>query len=134
VAHNLSVQGIHTYHVGDNEILVHNTCDIGGAPETEAGAAERLLGEPHTYVDRTRGGSIRNVGTDATHSEFADTLTSGGWTSRTSSDGVMQIFQKDGAKYVLRSKNSSGYPGWTVDFTPAGAKQHILEIRLGYTP
>lgn len=81
------------------------------AAETGAGAAEQLLGESHTYVDLTRGGSIRNVGTDATHSEFADTPTSSGWTSRTSSDGVVQIFQKDGAKYVLRSKNSSGYPG-----------------------
>ncbi|AZI57856.1 hypothetical protein EH165_06520 [Nakamurella antarctica] len=25
-AYNLTVQGIHTYHVGDSEILVHNTC------------------------------------------------------------------------------------------------------------
>jgi hypothetical protein len=25
-AYNLSIQGIHTYHVGDNEILVHNMC------------------------------------------------------------------------------------------------------------
>jgi hypothetical protein len=38
VAHNLSIQGIHTYHVSDNEILVHNTCDIGDAP----GAAPAL--------------------------------------------------------------------------------------------
>jgi hypothetical protein len=106
----------------------------GVAAESAAGAAERLLGEPHMYVDLTRGGAIRNVGTDATHSEFADKFTSSGWTSRTSSDGVVQIFQKDWAKYVLRSKNSSGCQGRTADFTPAGAKQHILEIRLGYTP
>ncbi len=26
LAYNLSVEGIHTYHVGDNEILVHNVC------------------------------------------------------------------------------------------------------------
>ncbi len=26
LAYNLSVQGIHTYHVGDDEILVHNSC------------------------------------------------------------------------------------------------------------
>jgi hypothetical protein len=37
-AYNLSIQGIHTYHVGDNEILVHNMCTPGGAAET-AGAA-----------------------------------------------------------------------------------------------
>jgi hypothetical protein len=103
------------------------------ATETVSGA-EKLIGESRTYVDLTRGGSIRNIGTDATHSEFAGTLTSSGWISRTSKDSAVQILQKDGAKYVLRSKNSSGYPGWTADFTPAGSKQHILEIRLGYTP
>jgi hypothetical protein len=30
LAYNLSVEGIHTYHVGVNEILVHNTCPIHG--------------------------------------------------------------------------------------------------------
>lgn len=30
LAYNLSVEGIHTYHVGQNEILVHNTCDARG--------------------------------------------------------------------------------------------------------
>jgi hypothetical protein len=42
------------------------------------------------------------------------------------------MFEKDGAKYVLRDKNSSNYAGWTADFTPAGSKKHVLEIRLGY--
>ncbi|WP_425441655.1 toxin C-terminal domain-containing protein [Sinomonas mesophila] len=27
-AYNLYVEGIHTYHVGQSEILVHNTCDL----------------------------------------------------------------------------------------------------------
>ncbi|WP_307853991.1 polymorphic toxin-type HINT domain-containing protein [Nocardioides palaemonis] len=30
LAYNLSIEGIHTYHVGDAEILVHNTCSIHG--------------------------------------------------------------------------------------------------------
>ena len=30
LACNLSVEGIHTYHVGQEEILVHNTCDVPG--------------------------------------------------------------------------------------------------------
>ncbi len=30
LAYNLSVDGIHTYHVGQSEILVHNTCPIHG--------------------------------------------------------------------------------------------------------
>jgi RHS repeat-associated protein/uncharacterized repeat protein (TIGR01451 family) len=28
LAYNLSVEGIHTYHVGDNAVLVHNTCGV----------------------------------------------------------------------------------------------------------
>lgn len=87
-----------------------------------------------SYVDLTRGGSKHNVGTDATHIEFADNLTNGGWAAHTSKDGNVQIFSKDGAKYVLRSKNSSDYPGWTADFTPVGSKGHTLEIRLGHRP
>ncbi|MBW9210506.1 HINT domain-containing protein [Mumia sp. zg.B21] len=31
LAYNLSIQGIHTYHVGTGDILVHNTCSIAGA-------------------------------------------------------------------------------------------------------
>ncbi|BCW43996.1 hypothetical protein StoSoilB5_11800 [Arthrobacter sp. StoSoilB5] len=30
LAYNLSIEGIHTYHVGRAEILVHNTCDLNG--------------------------------------------------------------------------------------------------------
>jgi hypothetical protein len=99
-----------------------------------AETADAIPGLSNTYVDITKGSSIGNVGTDATHDGFAANLSNGGWTSSASKDGAVQIFQRGGAKYVLRSKNSSGYPGWTADFTPAGSTQHMLEIRLGYTP
>ncbi|WP_074788426.1 RHS repeat-associated core domain-containing protein [Austwickia chelonae] len=91
------------------------------------------IAESRTYIDLTKGGSIRNVGTNATHTEFADTLTAGRRISRTSRDGAVQIFQRDGAKYVLRERAGS-YGGWTADFTPAGAQDVTLKIRLGYTP
>ena len=84
-----------------------------------------------SVVDLTRGGSVRNIGTNTTYQEFADTLTSDGWTSRTSADGKVQIFEKDGARYVLREKADS-YGGWTADFTPAGGSNVTLKIRLGY--
>lgn len=100
---------------------------------TKAGE-EGLEGISRSYVNITKGSSIRNVGTNASHTEFADSLTKGGWAARTSKDGNVQVFAKDGAKYVLRSKNSSNYPGWTADFTPAGSARHSLEIRLGYRP
>lgn len=37
LAYNLSVEGIHTYHVGESEILVHNTCGpLTGAQSRQA--------------------------------------------------------------------------------------------------
>lgn len=32
LAYNLTVEGIHTYHVGETEVLVHNTCGINPEP------------------------------------------------------------------------------------------------------
>lgn len=114
-AYNLTVAGLHTYHVGEADVLVHNT------------------GDSCTLVDLTSGGSIPNVGTDVTHTDFAATLKSEGWAPRPiGPGGRFTMFEKDGAKYVLRDKNSSNYKGWTADFTPAGSKKHVLEIRLGY--
>ncbi|MGP8150103.1 MAG: hypothetical protein ACLPXU_05385 [Acidimicrobiales bacterium] len=88
-------------------------------------------GESSTYVDLTRGGSIQNIGTSVTETEFADTLKSNGWTSRPSQDGKVETFEKDGAKYVLREFADS-YRGWTADYTPEGSDRFTLKIRLGY--
>jgi hypothetical protein len=117
---------------GGAAAATRNTTTTRTTTETASGA-EKLIGESRTYVDLTRGGSVRNIGTDATHSEFTDTLTSSGWISRTSKDGAVQILQKDGAKYVLREKAGS-YSGWSADFTPAGSSDVALKIRLGYQP
>ncbi|MFV0459445.1 MAG: polymorphic toxin-type HINT domain-containing protein, partial [Actinomycetales bacterium] len=127
LAYNLSVDGIHTYHVGNAQVLVHNTCSLPNAADAAG------VGESRTYIDLTKGGSIRNVGTDAMHTEFADTLRNSGWTSRVSKDGAVQIFERDGARYVLREKAGS-YSGWSADFTPAGSSDVTLKIRLGYQP
>jgi len=96
-----------------------------------AGSAAEEGGAANSYIDLTSGGSIRNIGTDATNTEFADTLASNGWTSSVSQNGAVQIFQKDGAKYVLREYAES-YSGWTADFTPDGSTRATLKIRLGY--
>jgi hypothetical protein len=61
------------------------------------------------------------------------TLMSQGWKARTVGDGSVELFEMNGAKYALRDKNSSGYDGWTADFTPSGSKERVLEIRLGYS-
>ena len=101
-----------------------------GAANTGAGA-ETLVGQSSTYVDLTRGGSIRNVGTNATNTEFAETLTQNGWASQVSRDGAVQIFDQDGARYVLRQQAGS-YSGWSADFTPAGSARATLKLRLGF--
>lgn len=116
-----------------HDVSRSRTPALGGRFATKAGE-EGLEGISRSYVNITKGSSIRNVGTNASHTEFADSLTKGGWAARTSKDGNVQVFAKDGAKYVLRSKNSSNFPGWTADFAPAGSARHSLEIRLGYRP
>jgi hypothetical protein len=56
-AYNLSIQGIHTYHVGDNEILVHNMCPTGGAAEDGSVPARDVHG-----ADRSgRGVDVQHV-------------------------------------------------------------------------
>jgi hypothetical protein len=87
--------------------------------------------ESSTYIDVTLGGSIRNIATSVTETEFADTLDANGWTSSISKDGAVQIFEKDGAKYVLREYAGS-YSGWSADFTPSGSSDVTLKLRLGY--
>jgi hypothetical protein len=43
-AYNLSVEGIHTYHVGQNEVLVHNTCGINlPTPQVESVKLQNLV-------------------------------------------------------------------------------------------
>lgn len=61
--------------------------------------------------------------------EAADTLTQADWTATTKTVGT--LFTKDGAKNMLRNKASS-CEGWTLDFTPAGARGKTLKIRLAY--
>lgn len=57
LAYNLTVEGIHTYHVGESEILVHNTCPITGLnngdhlPTGQAlDKAEQFLGGGYTQA------------------------------------------------------------------------------------
>lgn len=96
-------------------------------------AADATAGASSSYLDITSGSSIRNIGTDVTPDSFADTLTSNGWTSSTSSDGVVQIFENGGAKYVLRG-NAGSYSGWTADYYAPGSSSITTKLRLGYNP
>lgn len=44
IAYNLSVQGVHTFHVGEHELLVHNTCKIyaDGSPDGRSSASGQI--------------------------------------------------------------------------------------------
>jgi hypothetical protein len=53
-AYNLSIQGIHTYHVGDNEILVHNMCPTGGA----ANSASHIPVESQEVIQSIRSDGV----------------------------------------------------------------------------
>lgn len=103
-----------------------------GLKRAARGGGAGLEGISRSYVDITKGrSSIRNIGTDARHTEFSETLTAGGWSSRTVGNGKATLFEKDGARYSLREQAGS-YGGWTAEYTPAGATSQTLKIRLGY--
>jgi len=83
------------------------------------------------YEDITSAGSrYINKSTDVTKAEFGENLVKNGWTKSLSKDGKTIIYQKDGAKYVLRDgAKSTGGP--TADYYKAGSKSIDIKIRLG---
>ena len=89
LAYNLTVAGIHTYHVGQGEILVHNTCKLfaGGSLSGRSiiGVRSDLLSSGFTQ------GLARNKkGYLFTHSSGAEARimrTGGGWEARVKSAG-----------------------------------------------
>ena len=72
LAYNLSIAGVHTYHVGDDAILVHNDCsdaawDIASKAFGTPGRAQELgfssIDEIGAYVERVMGsgrGALRD--------------------------------------------------------------------------
>jgi hypothetical protein len=97
----------------------------GGA---NGSTGEDIPGLSSKYEDVTTKGSIRNVSTDVTPSEFGDNLKSSGWKETTSQDGRATNYTKDGAKYSVYS-SSTGRP--TAEFFPQGSPDFTLKIRLG---
>ncbi len=92
-----------------------------------AGVVGRGLSKSSRYEDITRGGSITNRTTDVTHADFSKNLADGGWVRSVSRDQKATIFEKDGARYVLRN-SGEGVP--TADFNRSGSTRPDLKIRL----
>ncbi|KRE59424.1 hypothetical protein ASG78_16265 [Nostocoides sp. Soil756] len=56
LAYNLTVEGIHTYHVGQGEILVHNTCGVRGLWQiTDAKSLTTKVVGKHKYSKQADG-------------------------------------------------------------------------------
>lgn len=89
-AYNLTIEGIHTYHVGDSEILVHNTCDLAGLTH----AAERHLP-----------GGVKNIHA----STFWDGTTTAALARMADTTGRTGLRQGNGNyRYVMRGADSVG--------------------------
>ncbi|WP_020075948.1 RHS repeat-associated core domain-containing protein [Cryocola sp. 340MFSha3.1] len=98
---------------------------------TAAGGTAGYKGSS-SYIDITKGGSVRNVATSVTRGDFERNLINAGWSKRVVGGGRATIFEKNGAKYSVRDENSSGFEGSTAEFTPSGCDgKAILKIRLG---
>lgn len=80
------------------------------------------------YVEKTEGFGVTNIITDVPKSEFGANLLKDGWTKTLSTNGKVEIFTKNGAKYSVREYSKTGPP--TAEFTPRGAGKYTLKIRL----
>ena len=90
---------------------------------------EMPYGSQSKYEDTTKGNSVPNKTTDVSRADFERNLTNDGWTKRMSADGKATIYEKDGARYVVRDNASStGKP--TADFYRPGSGEIGLKIRM----
>lgn len=106
-AYNLSVAGLHTYHVGSDAVLVHNT---GGCPP-------RFIDAGGTTIDRRSIGSKISDQRQARHIDGPDYRHGGYFTSKADAQRVLNEFHDGSAKVlgvtdrgyiVVRSPHVSG--------------------------
>jgi RHS repeat-associated protein len=88
-------------------------------------------GKASKYEDITSPTSrYHNRGTDVTRQEFEKNLVEEGWTKSVSKDGKVVIYEKEGARYVIREDaKSTGGP--TADYYKPGSNKIDTKIRLG---
>ena len=115
--HNLTINGVHTYHVvvGGRAVLTHND------------NCPRAFSKYEDVTDK--GATAFNRKTDVGHEEFSENLVDSGWKREVVSEGKV-VFKKDGDLYFLRNVAKS-HEGWTADYKPSGHKRATLKIRLG---
>ncbi|WP_324699060.1 RHS repeat domain-containing protein [Geobacillus icigianus] len=101
----------------------------------KAKKAKKLLayiGQKSKYINKTKGKSVRNIGTDVKVLSFVRNLRKSGWGYRRVKSKTQDVllFEKNGARYVVR-RYADSYDGWTAEYTPKGSKKATLKIRLG---
>jgi peptidoglycan hydrolase-like protein with peptidoglycan-binding domain len=72
---------------------------------------------------------VTNIETGLKKNEFERNLINDGWKRSIAGGGKVTIFEKDGARYVLRD-NAKSTGGPTADFYPPGSKKFTMKIRL----
>jgi hypothetical protein len=82
------------------------------------------------YDRTTKERSVENRRTDVGRTAFEKNLRDGGWNESKSADGKVTMFEKDGARYVLRA-NAKSTGGPSADFYNSGSSSANLKIRLG---
>ena len=101
----------------------------------KAKKAKKLLtyiGQKSKYINKTKGKSVRNIGTDVKVLSFVRNLRKSGWGYRRVKSKTQDVllFEKNDARYVVR-RYADSYDGWTAEYTPKGRKKATLKIRLG---
>jgi hypothetical protein len=75
------------------------------------------------YDNTTKKNSVEN------RTDFERNLSDNGWTKSMSKDGKATIYEKDGARYVIRDNaDSTGTP--TADYYAPGSDEINLKIRM----
>jgi RHS repeat-associated protein len=103
---------------------------LAGGGGFEKGALPAGYRGASGYNDTSRGKKFRNIETNVRGADFERTLEENGYVKSYSGDGKVRFYEKDGAVYGVRdsSKTDPGHP--TAEFTPAGAGEKTVKIRL----
>lgn len=97
IAYNLAIEGIHTYHVGTGEILVHNHCS-------------KLLGR-----------NLQAAGWTRLPEEHAHHIVPGGHPDAAPARAVLKRFDID----IDAANNGVFLPGYKRSLNPRGATEHL---------
>jgi len=100
------------------------------APSSASPPPDDEDGPNSEYVRKTKGRSVENRSTNVGKNEFKRNLRESGWKESVSKDGQSTIFEKDGARYVVR-ENARSTGGPTADFYKANSSSIDVKIRLG---